>query len=208
MHHAAPAPRANHDSSASALLSSLAHIIYGGAYTTEQWPESIWQEDALLMQAAGLNLVSLGVFSWARLEPRPGAYDFAWLDRVIDLLYAHGVGVNLATPTASPPPWLARLHPESLPVTEEGVVLGPGSRRHYCPHSQAYREASARIVTEMARRYGNHPAVALWHIDNEYACHVSECFCDVSAAAFREWLRQRYETLDALNAAWGTTFWS
>jgi len=91
------------------------------------------------MQAAGVNLVSLGVFAWARLEPRPGVYDFAWLDRVIDLLYAHGVRVNLATPTASPPPWLVRLHPEIWPVTAEGIVLGPGSRRHYCPHSQAYR---------------------------------------------------------------------
>jgi beta-galactosidase len=183
-------------------------MIYGGDYNPEQWPEAIWQEDARLMQAAGVNLVSLGVFAWSRLEPRPGVYDFAWLDRVIDLLYAHDVRVNLATPTASPPPWLTRLYPESLPVTAEGVVLGPGSRRHYCPHSQAYREASARIVTQLARHYGRVAAVVLWHIDNEYACHVSECFCEASAAAFQEWLQQRYETLDALNAAWGTTFWS
>jgi beta-galactosidase len=208
MQHEAPVPRADEDSSAHLTLLSFPHIIYGGDYNPEQWPEATWQEDARLMQAASVNLVSLGIFAWSRLEPRPGEYDFAWLDQVIDLLYAHGVRVNLATPTASPPPWLARLHPESLPMTAEGVVLGPGSRRHYCPHSQAYRQASARIVTELARRYGKHPAVALWHIDNEYACHVSECFCDVSAAAFREWLRQRYQTLDALNTAWGTTFWS
>jgi beta-galactosidase len=184
------------------------HFVYGGDYNPDQWPEEIWEEDVRLMQEAGVNLVSLGIFSWAKLEPQPGVYDFGWLDRVIELLYAHGVSIDLATPTASPPPWLVRLDPEVLPATADGVRLGLGSRRHICPHNATYREHAARIATQLAQHYHDHPALALWHIDNEYACHVSECFCEMSALAFRQWLRARYDTLEALNVAWGTTFWS
>src|SRR5512139_384900 len=184
------------------------HFIYGGDYNPDQWPEAIWEEDARLMQEAGVNLVSVGIFSWSKLEPQPGVYDFGWLDRIIDLLYAHGVSIDLATATASPPPWLVRLDPDILPVTADGVKLGLGSRRHYCPHNKTYREHAARMATQLARRYGQHPALKLWHVDNEYACHFGECFCETSAQAFRQWLQARYGTLAALNAAWGTTFWS
>ena len=184
------------------------HIAYGGDYNPEQWSPDTWQEDARLMQEAGVNLVTLGVFAWGKFEPAAGQYDFAWLDQVIDLLYAHGVRVDLATSTASPPPWLIRLHPEILPVTADGVTLWHGSRRHYCPHSAAYREYATRLVTALAEHYRDHPALSLWHIDNEYACHVSECFCDASVAAFRQWLQDRYGTLEKLNADWGTAFWS
>ncbi len=183
-------------------------MAYGGDYNPEQWPEEVWQEDVRLMREAGVNLVSLGIFAWAKLEPQPGRFDFAWLDRIMDLLHAHGVRVDLATATASPPPWLAKLHPESLPVTHEGVTLWPGSRQQYCPSSPAYRSAAQRLVQRLAERYKDHPALALWHVGNEYACHVSECFCDESARDFRRWLRRRYGSLDALNAAWGTAFWS
>ena len=183
-------------------------IWYGGDYNPEQWPEEVWQEDVRLMQAAGVNLVSVGIFSWAWLEPRSGHYEFGWLDRVLDLLHQHGIQACLATATASPPPWLAHRHPESLPVTADGVTLWPGGRQAYCPHSSAYRKTAAELVTRLAERYRNHPALAIWHINNEYGCHVNECFCDQSAAAFRQWLRRRYGTLDALNAAWGTAFWS
>jgi beta-galactosidase len=184
------------------------HVAYGGDYNPEQWAPDVWEEDARLMQEAGVNLVTLAVFAWAKLEPADGRYDFTWLDQVIDLLYAHGVRVDLATSTASPPPWLIRLHPEILPVTADGVILWHGSRRHYCPHSPAYREQAARLVTALAEHYRDHPALSLWHIDNEYACHFSECFCETSVAAFRHWLQVRYGTLEDLNMAWGTAFWS
>ncbi len=186
----------------------FSRIQYGGDYNPDQWDESIWLEDARLMQEAGVNLVSLGIFSWAKLEPASGQFDFAWLDRVMDLLHAHGVRVDLATPTASPPPWLVKQFPEMLPVTADGVTLWHGARRHYCPNSSAYRKHAARIATRLAEHTRDHPALALWHIDNEYGCHFSECFCDRCAAAFRVWLVERYKNLETLNRAWGTTFWS
>ncbi len=184
------------------------HIIYGGDYNPDQWAPEIWQEDARLMQEAGVNLVSLGIFSWTKMEPQPGVFDFTWLDQVIDLLHTHGVSVNLATPTASPPAWMVTKHPKMLPVTADGITLWHGSRRHYCPHDPDYHKYATRIATQLAERYKNHPALTMWHVDNEYGCHVTECYCDNSAAAFRGWLKERYGTLDKLNFAWGTAFWS
>jgi len=183
-------------------------MIYGGDYNPDQWPEETWQEDARLMREAGVNLVSLGIFSWAKMQPGPDEYDFLWLDRLMDLLHEHGISVNLATPTASPPAWMVRLHPEMLPVTADGVTLWHGSRRHYCPHNPDYHRYATRIATQLAERYKNHPALAMWHVDNEYGCHIGACYCDNSAAAFREWLKERYSSLDRLNFAWGTAFWS
>jgi beta-galactosidase len=190
------------------IARKVPHMIYGGDYNPEQWPEEVWDEDVRLMHDAGVNLVSLGIFSWAKLEPRPGEYDFGWLDRIISLLHEGGVMVNLATATASPPPWLAKLHPESLPVTQDGVVLHPGARQQYCPSSAAYKERASELVRGIANRYKDHPALAMWHVNNEYGCHVAECYCDASAEHFREWLRARYGDLDKLNEAWGTAFWS
>jgi beta-galactosidase len=190
------------------ITPKVPHMIYGGDYNPEQWPEEVWDEDVRLMREAGVNLVSLGIFSWAKLEPRPEEYDFDWLDRIISLLHENGVMVNLATATASPPPWLSTLHPESLPVTQNGVVLHPGARQHYCPSSAAYKERTVELVRRIADRYKHHPALAMWHVNNEYGCHVAECYCDASAEHFREWLRARYGGLDALNEAWGTAFWS
>jgi beta-galactosidase len=160
------------------------------------------------MQEAGVNLVSVGIFSWSRLEPNEGRYDFAWLDRVMDLLHQGGISVDLATATASPPPWLATKHPEMLPVTADGVRLWHGARQHYCPSSPIYRAASRRLVEAIAGRYAGHPALAMWHVNNEYGCHVAACWCDVSAAAFRAWLQDRYGSIEGLNVAWGTDFWS
>jgi beta-galactosidase len=183
-------------------------LTFGGDYSPEQWPAEVWREDGRLMQAAGVNLVSLGIFSWGRLEPEPGRYEFAWLDEVLEILQSHGVAVNLATPTAAPPIWLHRLHPEMFPQDEWGHRLGQGARQAWCPSSPAFLEHSLRIVRAMAERYANHPALRMWHVNNELGCHNAHCYCDVSAAAFQEWLSKRYGVISELNAAWGTAFWS
>ncbi|MDQ0379696.1 beta-galactosidase [Amycolatopsis thermophila] len=183
-------------------------IRYGADYNPEHWTEDVWDEDVKLMTEAGVNLVSLGIFSWAKVEPRPGEFDFGWVDAVMDKLAAHGIGVSLSTMTASPPPWLSHRHPEVLPVREDGTRLSAGSRQQYCPSSPVYRDHAARLVEQVAARYGDHPALTIWHVGNEYGCHIRQCYCDTSAADFRTWLRARYGTLDALNAAWSTTFWS
>ncbi len=181
---------------------------YGADYNPEQWSRDVWREDMKLMREAGVNLVSVGIFGWAQLEPRPGEYDFGWLDEILGLLHENGVSACLATATASPPPWLARLHPETLPVTADGVRLMPGSRQHLCPSSPEYRAAAAALVERLARRYADHPALAAWHVGNEFGCHVSACYCDQSAADFRRWLRERYSDLETLNERWSTAFWS
>ncbi|QMU76438.1 beta-galactosidase [Streptacidiphilus sp. PB12-B1b] len=185
----------------------LGSIAYGGDYNPEQWPEEVWPQDVALMREAGVNLVSLGIFSWARLEPQPGVFDFGWLDRIIALLHEGGISIDLATPTAAPPAWFQKAHPQVRPVAVDGTVLGYGARQTYCPSSPEYAEAAARITAELARRYAGHPAVVLWHIHNEYGCHISRCYCEQSVAAFRVWLEERYKTVEGLNAAWGTAFW-
>src|SRR5207342_2270008 len=126
---------------------------------------------------AGVNLVSLGIFSWARLEPLPGRFDFGWLDRVIALLAAGDVGIALATPTASPPPWMSVQWPDALSVDERGVRMSHGSRNHFCPASPSYRERCRILVGALAERYAGHPAIQLWHIGNEYGqtCYCNHC---------------------------------
>ncbi|HEY3685866.1 MAG TPA: beta-galactosidase [Streptosporangiaceae bacterium] len=181
---------------------------YGGDYNPEQWPPETWAEDMRLMREAGVNLVTLGIFGWAQIERTPGTYEWGWFDQVMDLLAENGIAVCLATMTASPPPWMARAHPETLPVRADGTVLAPGARQHYTPSSAVYRRYATRFVEALATRYAAHPALAMWHVGNEYGCHVAESYGPVDAVAFREWLRDRYGGLDALNDAWSTAFWS
>lgn len=185
----------------------LTGLAFGGDYNPEQWPETVWDEDVRLMREAGVTMVSVGIFSWALLEPSPGVYDFGWLDRNLDLLHNAGIRVDLGTPTVAPPAWFYRAHPDALPVTEDGVRLEFGSRGAICHSDTDYRAAAANITTRLAERYGDHPALALWHVHNEYGVPVSACYCDSCAAHFRRWLRREYGTVDAVNEAWGTAFW-
>lgn len=181
----------------------------GVCYYPEHWPESRWAEDARQMAGLGLSLIRIGEFAWSRFEPEPGQYDWAWFDRAIDTLAAAGLKVILGTPTATPPKWLVDRDPDMFAVDARGQIRGFGSRRHYCFSSETYRAECRRIVTAMAERYGDHPAVAMWQTDNEYGCHDTiESYSGNARQAFRRWLARRYGDITALNAAWGTVFWS
>ena len=183
-------------------------MLYGADYNPDQWPEEVWDEDVRLMREAGVNIVSLGIFAWSRIQPAEHVWDFAWLDTVIDKLHAGGISVNLATATASPPPWVSATYPETLPVDESGASYWPGSRQHFAPSSPTYRRLAGELVRRLADRYVEHPAVVMWHVGNEFGCHLWMDFSDAARDAYRVWLAKRYGTIDALNAAWGTSFWS
>ena len=183
-------------------------VLYGGDYNPEQWPREVWREDVRLMQEAGVNLVTVGIWSWAYLEPTEGEFDFGWLREVLDLMGDAGIGVDLATPTAAPPPWLTTRYPDVLPVDERGSRYSHGSRQHFCICNPTYRRLADRIVQRLTEELGDHPAVQMWHVHNEYACHVPYCYCDHHASSFRSWLERRYGSADSLNDAWGTAFWS
>ncbi|WP_223167460.1 beta-galactosidase [Nonomuraea sp. SYSU D8015] len=188
-----------------AFRNRVGGLAYGGDYNPEQWDPAVWREDVRLMREAGVNTVSLGVFAWASLEPEPGKYEFGWMDEIMDLLHENGISVNLATPTAAPPVWLTQLHPEVFPIMADGERFGFGNRLHYDPSSPIYREYAANITTKLAERYSFHPALAMWHISNEYG---PTAYNEAASVNFRRWLRRKYGSLDALNEAWTTRFWS
>ncbi len=177
----------------------------GVDYYPEHWDRKDWEPHAKLMEEAGIRIVRLAEFAWGKMEPREGKYDFGWLDDAIALLRRHNIRVILGTPTAAPPPWLFARHPEALIVNQDGVRTEAGGRRHYCFTSAAFREQTRRIVTTMAQRYADNPGVAGWQTDNEIG--GPRCWCDACAAAFREWLKAKYGTMEKLNEGWGTVFW-
>jgi beta-galactosidase len=181
----------------------------GVCYYPEHWPEETWQPDAARMKALGLSWVRIGEFAWSRLEPRPGVLAFDWLERALNTLGNAGLKVVLGTPTATPPKWLLDRYPDIYPVDAQGRRRGFGSRRHYSFNSPSYRRESERIVTLLAQRFGNHPAVAAWQTDNEYGCHDTvRSYGPHDLREFRAWLKRRYKTVEALNAAWWNAFWS
>lgn len=180
-------------------------IPYGGDYNPEQWPETVWDDDHRLFTRAGIDTLTVGVFTWSLTQPAPDTYDFTVLDRMLDRAAAEGRQVCLATGTAALPPWLAGRHPEVNRTDFEGRRHRYGQRHNFCPSSAAYREHATALASRLAERYADHPALLAWHINNEYG---GACYCELCAEAFREWLRDRHGTLDALNDAWWTTFWS
>ncbi|QDL56184.1 beta-galactosidase [Rhodoferax aquaticus] len=181
----------------------------GVCYYPEQWPQAWWEDDAQRMVQMGIRYVRIAEFAWSRIEPRPGHFEWSWLDQAIETLHAAGLKVVMCTPTATPPKWLVDSDPTMLAVDASGQPRKFGSRRHYCFSSQSYRAQSARISLAVAERYGKHPAVAAWQTDNEYGCHLTVLsYSDAAQQAFRAWLQKRYGTVDALNTAWGNVFWS
>ena len=181
----------------------------GVCYYPEQWDESLWADDAARMAEIGLTWVRIGEFAWSRMEPQPDQYDWGWLDRAIATLGAQGLKVVLGTPTATPPRWMLDRHPDMLAVDAKGQTRGFGSRRHYDFSHLGYRAECAKIVTQLAVRYGKNPHVCAWQTDNEYACHNTvHSYSPAARTAFQNWLAQRYQSIDALNRAWGNVFWS
>lgn len=183
-------------------------VAFGCDYNPEQWDPAVWRDDIALMREVGVDLVAINVFGWSALQAPDGAFDFSALDEVVELLHGAGIRVNLGTATASPPPWLTARHPEILPVMEDGTTRYPGGRQAWCPSSPVFRRHALAVVDAVAERYGAHPAVELWHVSNELGCHNALCHCDESTRAFRRWLRERHGTIEELNRAWGTSFWS
>ncbi|MEW2144257.1 beta-galactosidase [Micromonospora vinacea] len=182
-----------------------AKVPFGGDYNPEQWPEDVWKQDYRLFDSARIDLVTLGVFDWALTQPAEDTYDFALLDRIVERASAEGRGICLATGTGAHPPWLARAYPEVTRTDFEGRKHRFGQRHNSCPSSPVFRRLSTELARRVARRYADTPAVLAWHVGNEYG---GACYCALCAAGFRNWLRHRYGTLDELNEAWYTTFWS
>ena len=181
----------------------------GACYYPEHWSEHWWEDDARRMRELGIAYVRIGEFAWSAIEPAPGQWNWTWLDRAMDLLGRHGLKIVLGTPTCTPPKWLIDAHPEIVPIDRDGKPRGFGSRRHTSFSVPAWHAASDRIVEAMARRYGEHPALVGWQTDNEYGCHDTILsFSPTDLAAFRDWLRRRYQDPRALNEAWGNRFWS
>lgn len=180
-------------------------IHYGGDYNPEQWPRDVWDADWAAFDEAGITTVTLGVFAWAHLQPAEDTYDFAVLDAMVERAAAEGRSIVLATPSGAMPPWLARAYPDACRVDFEGRRHVYGQRHNHCPSSPDFRRLSVSLAARLAERYGEHPAIVAWHVGNEYG---GSCWCPACGAAFRDWLRARYGTLERLNDAWNATFWS
>jgi beta-galactosidase len=187
------------------ISKKLPQIWYGADYNPDQWPEEVWAEDMRMMQLAHVNVATLPVFSWALLQPAEDRYEFAWLDRILDQLADSGVYACLATSTAAQPAWMSQRFPDVLPTGPDGLRRRHGGRVTFCPSSPNYRRYSSALAEQLALRYKDHPTLVAWHIANEYGRH---CYCDLCAEGFREWLKERHGSLEAVNEAWNTNFWS
>ena len=189
------------------LSSKISGLLHGADYNPEQWLDTpdVLIRDVEMMKEARCNVMSVGIFSWSALEPEEGRYTFDWMDQVLDRLHENGIFVYLATPSGARPAWMSQKYPQVLRVGRDRVKALHGGRHNHCLSSPAYREKVQLMNGQLAKRYAHHPAVIGWHISNEYG---GECHCDTCQGQFRDWLKARYVTLDALNQAWWSTFWS
>lgn len=194
------------------IINRFPHMLHGGDYNPEQWKDypEVLSEDMRLMQLANCNEMTLGIFSWSELEPREGEFDFSFLDKVMDDIYNAGGRVILATPSGSKPVWMSEKYPEINRVDANGVRNQYGSRHNHCSNSPVFREKIKIINEKLAERYKDHPALIAWHLSNEYGGYYnfSGCFCENCVNEFREWLKDKYKTIDKLNHEWWTAFWS
>ncbi|CAG8998821.1 MAG: Beta-galactosidase BglY [Candidatus Celerinatantimonas neptuna] len=182
-------------------------MLHGADYNPEQWldhPEII-DADIQMMQQTHCNVMSVGIFSWSMLEPREGIFHFEWLDHIMDKLFQHGIRVLLATPSGARPAWMSQKYPQVLRVNANRVRALHGGRHNHCMSSPVYRDRVRIINTKLAERYSHHPAVIGWHLSNEYS---GECHCEICQSTFRNWLKTKYQTLENLNNAWWSHFWS
>ena len=191
----------------SLLTESGRGIAFGGDYNPDQWPEDVWDDDIRLMKQAGVNTVALAIFSWDRIQPEKHRWEFGWLDCIIDKLGKAGIAVDLASATATAPLWLYEQHPEVLPHDKYGHPINAGSRQSWSPTSPVFKEYALTLCHKLAERYGTNPYVTAWHMGNEYGWNNRYDYCDNALHAFRAWCERKYGTIEALNAAWGTTFW-
>lgn len=182
-------------------------ILVGTAWYPEQWPESRWEDDLRLMQAANIKVVRVAEFAWSRLEPSEGQYEFDWLERAIALAAKHHIAVVVGTPTAAPPAWLTYAHPETLRIEENGRRAVHGNRAHGSVTSPVYLEYCRKIAEAMAERFGHNPNVVGWQIDNEYG-YANMSYDDYTRKLFQDFLQSKYKTLDNLNKQWTTEYWS
>ena len=182
-------------------------IAFGGDYNPDQWSEETWDDDVRLMKKAGVNTVALAIFSWDRIQPQENRWDFGWLDRIIDKLGKAGIATDLASATATAPLWLYEKHPEVLPCDKFGHPVNAGSRQSWSPTSPVFKEYALTLCRKLAERYGANPYVTAWHMGNEYGWNNRNDYSDNALNAFRLWCERKYGTIDALNQAWGTTFW-
>ncbi|WP_421670767.1 beta-galactosidase [Rahnella sp. EDr1-12] len=189
------------------LSSKISGLLHGADYNPEQWLDTpdVLIRDVEMMKEARCNVMSVGIFSWSALEPEEGRYTFDWMDQVLDRLHENGIFVYLATPSGARPAWMSHKYPQVLRVGRDRVKALHGGRHNHCLSSPVYREKVQLMNGQLAKRYAHHPAVIGWHISNEYG---GECHCDTCQEQFRDWLKARYVTLDALNQAWWSTFWS
>jgi beta-galactosidase len=183
------------------------HMLHGCDYNPDQWLDrpDILAEDVEFMKKAGVNVVSLGIFAWAAHEPEEGKYNFGWLERIIENLYKNGIYTFLATPSGARPVWMAKKYPEVLRVGPDLVRNEMGDRHNHCYTSPVYREKVYALNKKLAETFGGHPGVLLWHLSNEYG---GECFCPLCIGEFRRWLERKYKTVEKVNDAWWTRFWS
>ena len=190
------------------IIKNVPHFLHGGDYNPDQWirwKDTIWKEDMRLAKLAGINTLSVGIFAWAALEPEEGKYSFGWLDEVMDMMADNNITAVLATPSGARPAWMSQKYPEVLRVTRDRRRILHGERHNHCLTSPLYREKTTAINTALAERYKNHPALGVWHVSNEYG---GECHCPLCQERFRDYLKNRYGTLDALNVAWWSGFWA